>query len=63
VQDGADSLALKVPQADRKRSADALDALRVYLGAHGLANVGVRLDADEPQESRDGKLRQVVCRK
>jgi len=63
VQDGADSLALKVPQADRKRSADALDALRAYLGAHGLANVGVRLDADEPQESRDGKLRQVVCRK
>jgi phenylacetate-coenzyme A ligase PaaK-like adenylate-forming protein len=63
VQDAADSLSLKVTHADRKRSADALDALRAYLGAHGLANVGVRLDAAEPQESRDGKLRQVVCQK
>jgi phenylacetate-coenzyme A ligase PaaK-like adenylate-forming protein len=63
VQDTADSLSLKVAQADRKRVAEALDGLRAYLGAHGLANVDVRLDASEPQETRDGKLRQVVCRK
>jgi phenylacetate-CoA ligase len=63
VQDAADKLSLKVTRADRRRSAEALDALRAYLGAQGLANVGVRLDASEPQETRDGKLRQVVCRK
>lgn len=63
VQDAADKLSLKVTHADRRRSTDALDALRAYLGAHGLDNVGVRLDASEPQEARGGKLRQVVCRK
>jgi phenylacetate-coenzyme A ligase PaaK-like adenylate-forming protein len=63
VQEEADALTLKVAQADRTRSAEALDALRAYLGAQGLDNVGVRLDAHEPQETRDGKLRQVVCRK
>ena len=61
VQDAADGLALRLPRGDRRHWNDAQGALREYLCAHGLDNVGVRLDAGEPQEARDGKLRQVVC--
>jgi len=61
VQDAADRLMLRLLQADRARGDGALGALRDYLAGQGLANVGVSLDASEPRETRDGKLRHVVA--
>ena len=49
--------------ADRTRGRDALEALRSYLCANDLGNVEARLAQGEPRETRDGKLRQVVCRR
>ena len=63
VQDPSGGLTLRVTNADRRRGRDAVDALRSYLCANELANVEVRLAASEPQETRGGKLRQVVCRR
>jgi phenylacetate-coenzyme A ligase PaaK-like adenylate-forming protein len=63
VQEAADALALRLVRADRRHGGLAMRALRSYLAAHDLRNVTVRLDADEPHETRDGKIRQVLCRK
>jgi len=63
VQDASDGLTLKLTHADRTRGRDALEALRSYLCANELGNVEVRLAQGEPRETRDGKLRQVVCRR
>ncbi|MFO1312846.1 MAG: phenylacetate--CoA ligase family protein [Burkholderiales bacterium] len=62
VQEAPDGLALRLARADRGRGRPAMRALRAYLAAHDLGNVAVRLDDAEPRRTRDGKIRQVLCR-
>jgi len=60
VQQAADRLTLRVQESERARGEFALTALRDYLTSQGLPNVAVELDPQEPRETRDGKLRQVI---
>ena len=62
VQDAPDALALRLARGDRRHGRAAMRALREYLEAHGLEDVAVRLDDAEPRTTRDGKIRQVLCR-
>lgn len=61
AQEGPDALALRLSREDRRHGRDAMRALRTYLEAHDLGNVTVRLAAEAPRETRDGKIRQVLC--
>ena len=63
VQSAADSLGLRLMDADRARAgAAALSALRAFLERNGLSNVAIVLEPGEPQpQRRSGKLRQVVA--
>ncbi len=67
VQTGPDRLILRLPveigEASRRRALRAVEAaLRDFLAAQGLPNVGFGLDAAAPRPRRPGGKMQFVCR-